>query len=420
MKRANYIYALAFVLATVSACETKQWEQPMPDNNEPSSYLPIEFGIDIIDTRAQIVEGGENATLDELGVIGYQYANQTGSNWSTAKSTARPDVFDNHPHRLTLGDGDNYYVIDGNTTTDSEGNTIPKYTWSGNKYAFFAIYPRSHSSMTLSGANIPNTPYVTYTVDRNDVDNMADVMTSARKDLTATNRYVTFHMLHRLSAVDVEVHNIYEYSYTADETTHYENIDIEIVDLKLTFNKLHYDSSKIYLDESEVISMVNAGAATSYKGQVPTKGNDTSAEYHLISEDAGDDAIVVPFKDNENNDNYHLTADKSMTMFFIPQDEDDLEVSVNVKFRKKRPGGSYLINDNYNYEYDENGSVTSSTPADGYGTEYFFAEKNTAFEQSLDEGYRYYVSLNFTSAAVSINIITAAQWTDQEIDHEFE
>ncbi|MBQ9722928.1 MAG: fimbrillin family protein [Bacteroidales bacterium] len=423
MGRLNNIFATAFVLAAFLACESKSLEQPQPDNTGSSSYIPIEFGVDIVDTRAQIVEGGENATLNSLGVIGYQYANQAGSNWNTAKSTTRPNVFENQPQTLTLNG--NYYDIEDN----SDPATGEPYSWSGNKYAFFAIYPIPNDVnkdyLQLSDNATPNTPYAIYTLDTSDEANMADVMTSSRMDLTAASRYVTFHMVHRLSAVDVEVHNIYEHSWKIDETTYYENLDIEITDLLLTFTNLHYNSSRIYLD---AIGNSVPAASDGYSGK---------AAYHLILE--GTDASVeVPFKYNDDDPNFQLTADKGMSLFFIPQKQDNLEVEVQVKFMKKfrndmdtsalpdgsyieKEGSIYLINDNVDYTYDDGGNVTGSANADGYGTEYFYAKKTTAFEQSLDEGYRYYVNLNFTSAAVSINIITAAQWDDKDkIDHEFE
>lgn len=437
-------------LVALCGCESKQLELPTPNDNNPhggssSSYLPIEFGVDILNTRAEIIEGGEGVTLDELGVVGYQYANLTGSYWSTAKSTARPNVFRDTPHALTLADGATYYELEDGFTTDAEGKRVPTYTWSGNKYAFFAVYPLKKAGMDfmeLSTATEPNTPYVVYTVDRSDEANMADIMTCARKDLTATNRYVAFHMVHRLSAVDVEVCNIYEHSWQTTEevdgvettTTHFENIDIEIVDLLVTFKNLHYASSKIYLDDTETFTI----EGKEYVGQVPTLAADNTAQYQLIKENT-DAVIAVPYKVDDDADNFQLTADKDMTMFFIPQEQNDLSVEVTVKFRKKFrdditpaelpedansykevDGSYYIVNYNKDNTYDGEGNLTGSTNADGYGTENFYATKTTNFEQSLEERFRYYVSLNFTSAAVSINIITAAQWTDKDVNHEFE
>ena len=49
----------------------------------------------------------------------------------------------------------------------------------------------------------------------------------------------------------------------------------------------------------------------------------------------------------------------------------------------------------------------------------FSIDKETDFNQALVEGTRYYIVLNFTSEAVSINIITAEAWDDKTVDYEF-
>ena len=394
MKRINNILAWAFVFGTLVGCSHEQLEMPSSEESNPSSGPVMEFGVNI-GSRAQIIEGGEGTTLDELGLYGYQYANQMGSTWSTAKTTARPNVFDNTPEPLTYEDEDGYYY------------PSKTYEWTGQKYAFFAHYPFEHSSFTNSPATEPNTPYLTYTVDRSDVSKMADIMTSARTDLTAVNRYVTFHMIHRLSAVDVDVCNIYQYNETTgegdDAVTTSQNVEIEIHSLVLNFSNLHYASSKIYLD---------AGG-----NSVPVEAANPTASYALIN-----DTISIPYKTNEDAENYHLSADNDLSMFFIPQKQDDLAVSVDIKFKKKLPNGTFLTNKDKVYTYDNAGNKTGEENAEGYGTEFFYvSNKSVNFEQSLDEGYRYFVTLNFTSAAVSINIVTAAQWEDSDdIKHEFD
>lgn len=411
MKRTSNILATVFILASLYGCGNKQLELPLTGDDDTSSRLPIEFGVDIAGSRAPIVEGGPGATLERLGVIGYQYANQSGSNWNTAKETARPNVFNYHPQVLKLSDS--YY----DTIDNANPSNVVEYSWSGNKYAFFAFYPHDHSKVTLSEESVSGTPYVTYTVDKSDVSNMADIMTDVRKELTASSRYVTFHMIHRLSAIDVEVCNIYEHVWTEEGVTYSENVDIEITDLKLTFTDLKYESSKIYLDDSE--------------GHEPKEASVKTATYHLVEKDI-DAPVSIPFQDDDEDPNTQLTADNEMTMFFIPQEydldkNDDLKVSVEIEFRKRRhdstpdnPTDDYLINQNIDYTFDNEGNVTETVNAKGYGTEFFYATKNTSFEQSMDEGHRYYVLLNFTSAAVSISIVAAARWDDIEIDHEFE
>ena len=108
MKRINNILAWAFVFGTLVGCSHEQLEMPSSEESNPSSGPVMEFGVNI-GSRAQIIEGGEGTTLDKLGLYGYQYANQMGSTWSTAKTTARPNVFDNTPEPLTYEDEDGYY-----------------------------------------------------------------------------------------------------------------------------------------------------------------------------------------------------------------------------------------------------------------------------------------------------------------------
>ena len=67
---------------------------------------------------------------------------------------------------------------------------------------------------------------------------------------------------------------------------------------------------------------------------------------------------------------------------------------------------------------DSNGNVTKDENAFVYDNE-FTINKQTNFNQALVEGTRYYIVLNFTSEAVSINIITAEAWDEKTVDYEF-
>ena len=86
-------------------------------------------------------------------------------------------------------------------------------------------------------------------------------------------------------------------------------------------------------------------------------------------------------------------------MIFIPQENDNLEVTTTVKFKKRRPNGEFIT---------ENGS------------DVFTQTIETPFNQSLKEGSRYYLQMTFTSSAVSISIITSDEWDDIKVDYEFE
>jgi hypothetical protein len=87
-------------------------------------------------------------------------------------------------------------------------------------------------------------------------------------------------------------------------------------------------------------------------------------------------------------------------MIFIPQENTNLEVSTTVSFKKRRPNGDYLT--------------------DNEGNDVFTQTIETPFNQALKEGSRYYLQMTFTSAGVSISIITSDEWDDIKVDYEFE
>ena len=87
-------------------------------------------------------------------------------------------------------------------------------------------------------------------------------------------------------------------------------------------------------------------------------------------------------------------------MIFIPQENDNLEVTTSVSFKKRRPNGEYLTDDT--------------------GNEVFTQTIETPFKQPLKEGSRYYLQMTFTSSAVSISIITSDEWDDIKVEYEFE
>ena len=128
---------------------------------------------------------------------------------------------------------------------------------------------------------------------------------------------------------------------------------------------------------------------------------------------------------------------------------------VDVEYKKCRPDGTYLwtvvetvtekitengeereekreykvdipagSTDEYIEDIDPNPDVKGPITVLGRnpdGTDGVFTTTQTAtFEQSLEEEYRYYALLTFTSHAVSINILTAAAWNENVVDYEFD
>lgn len=365
MKRVFTILTTA-VLLLVVGCENQTHELDLPSGGiEVPDGDIIEFGVEV-GTRGDRVN--EDETIDNFGVYGYQYS--FSENWSGVRALAKPNVFKDAanvnykaPAEVNLRSG--YYAYE------------PVQQWTGNKYAFFAYYPYGSTNVVASADTELNTPYVTYTLDEENVDNLVDVMTASFINTSVnSSKYVSFNMIHRLSAIDVTAYNFYQ------EGAEY--VDIEIQDLKIDLTNLKYNKAKIYLDDA-ISSVYTAGGGT--------------ASYHII-ESGTDDPYTV---DPNQTDVAEITADRTRSMLLIPQETTDLQVKTTIVFKKKL-NGTYLED------------------AENPGSYEFTVEQSTTFGMPLQERSRYDVQVTFTSAAVSINIVTAAQWDDYEdnIDHDFE
>ena len=362
MKRANYIFLLVVML--LCGC-SKSGITPDEQIVVPTKpYIYLDAGVS---TRASLVEG--TTLRRNFSVYGYTY--DFNNKWSTYRVTAKPNVFDNVPQNVTHSSGS--YKYD------------PIKEWQGGKYTFFAYYP---SSLNSSGANVEGTPYITYAPDFNDTAEHRDIMTAMFEDTSlSSSPYVYFDFYHRLSAVDVVAMNFYEYSYDdpdSENTVITEKITIDIVDLALSFENVQYKEAKIYLDRRIPSELTPAAAGT-------------NPFYQIISQDSGS-GIYINY--NEDATLRPITAQNNSSMIFIPQEETDLEVTTTVKYKKRRPNGEYLTDEN--------------------GDDVFTQTIETPFNQPLKEGSRYYLQMTFTSSAVSISIITSDEWDDIKVDYEFE
>ena len=365
MKRLNYIFVLFAVLlwgCNDSASLQGDGEQIVVPTKP---YIYLDAGIS---TKASLVGGtvlGRN-----FGVYGYTY--DFSNKWSTYRVTAKPNVFGNVPQKVTHSNGS--YKYD------------PIKEWQGGKYTFFAYYPYS---LVVSGDTVEGTPYVTYGPDFNDTAEHRDVMTAMFEDTSlSSSPYVYFDFYHRLSAVDVVAMNFYENSYDDPNNANMvitEKVTIDIVDLALSFENIQYQEAKIYLDRRIPSERTPADANTK-----PT--------YQIISQDSGS-GIYIEY--NEDSTLRPITASSlNKSMIFIPQENTDLKVTTTVKFKKRRPNGEYLTDDK--------------------GNEVFTETIETPFKQALKEGSRYYLQMTFTSSAVSISILTSAEWDDIKVDYEFD
>lgn len=362
MRRFSYIFILFASL--FCACNDNTID-PSGDEQIVVPTKPYIYLDAAVSTRGTLVEG--SVLKRDFGVYGFTYA--FNNDWDTYKVTAKPNVFDNVPQEVIHDNGSYKYT--------------PIKEWEGGKYTFFAYYP---PSLSHSGANNEGTPYLTYSVDFNATSEHRDVMTAMFEDTSlSSSPYVYFDFYHRLSAVDVVAMNFYEHNYQGDNDTMVsEKIVIELVDLSLAFKNVQYKTAKIYMDKripSERTSA--AGANPTY--EIIKKGEDTG--------------IYINY--NEDSTLRAITTQLNSSMIFIPQENNDLEVTTTVSYKKRRPNGAGYLTDTD-------------------GNDVFTVTKTTPFNQPLKEGSRYFLQMSFTSSAVSISIITSDEWDDIEVDYEFE
>lgn len=396
-------------------------------NNEGSNEIEIPvsgdyitFCTDVQQSRASLIT--TNYIEDSFGIFSYIY---DGTNsWGAYKVNAKPN-------EKALGQEGFITKVWHDNGTYTYG-TAEKWD-TGSKYAFFAYAPYDHDKVQPSGENVEGTPYVTYSLDTEDATKHADVVTGyAVNCYAAINKYVTFRMRHRLSAVDVAAVNYYDYSYDSGSVDAQgepiyatEKVTIEIAEMTAKFTNLQYGSADIYLDNSEIV-------------RYPAS---EQPSYPIVIKDGG-----YELKPSTSSEFDYISVDQSTTMLFIPQEDDpmintdDLTVTLDVKYKKKRPDGTYLwtvvetvMEDGEEREYKVDvpaGSDTSNI--DPYptavgektvlGTENntFTTTQTATFNQPLIAENRYYALLTFTSHAVSINILTAAAWNENLVDYEFD
>ena len=382
------MWVLCIMLLSV-ACNR---ENIIPEGDDSNIILPEKGPYIYLDavvknkTRGTLIEGNE--LEDNFGVYGFTY-NFT-NRWSTYRVTATPNVFKNNneefiaPQEVVYGDGIYSYT--------------PVQTWSGGKYTFFAYYPLEHQSITKSDIDVEGTPWVRYAPADflTSTAGHIDVMTAMFEDTSlSSSQYVNFDFKHRLSAIDVVALNFYEYNQNdAGGNVTSEQIKIEITDLNLTFNNLDYKAATFYLDSSIPSDTTRIAL------------NDPEPSYNIIS---GGSKLIEYSTTSEFQ---HI--DSSKTLLFIPQTDENLEVTTTVSFKKKRDNGTYLT------EIPE-GAVANKDYKIQDGVVTYISSKTTAFGQALKAGSRYFIQITFTSAAVSINILTSAEWEDlADVYHEFE
>ena len=415
MRRFIHIFTAVTFLFTFACCEgeldyDKDDDAPNPEEIILPAGNYISFHADV-NSRASLQTS--QYITEPFGVYGYQY--DFSKTWDAQRVLATPNVFWNLdgsderlPLKVSCDNGIYNYAAQGadGETMDTNTNQV---NWTSNRYAFWAYYPYEgyNSNFSVSSMTSEGAPYVTYTVDRTTTKNMYDVMTGGISQITAANsgNTVTFTMYHRLSAVDVSISNAYKHDYTENGINYVEDVNIIIDSLKLEFNNLKYDQAKIFLEQNKALNT-----------ELKTAAN-MSATYQLIGGTNPSDTITPTTTVKTN-----LTADNDSTMTFIPQETTDLSVRVTGSYKMigkttEKQIEKLKVNEE-GEPLDSNGNVTTD-PNEYVYENVFSIDKETNFNQPLVEGTRYYIVLNFTSEAVSINIITAEAWDDKTVDYEF-
>ena len=372
--RVIYKYLLmAFALWTMVGCA--QNEMPGGDdeviNLGAPKYGYIFFDSMLKDTRGELInpEGPDDEPLKkDFAVIGYTY---NADQWTTAEVQAKPNVFAQHPLKVTWNGSMHTYDDDGNAGDKDLVAWIGKQ-----KYAFFAYYPYGSNYITTSGNGVEGNPYIDFELpSRNSVDSHIDVMTAHNIEADYVTRSVNFRMQHRLTAIDVIANNLYT-----------EGQNVVVTDVTVKLENLLYDKVRIPLNMRDEEALVYPYSP------VVTK----TAQYKVLSSQGVNVTMNTNITGGDKDSGY-----KNKTMIVIPQnqlidtDNDGVEEDCT-------------ISGTVDVSYTVDGVEKSSTPT-------------FEIDRDLLSGHRYYILLNFSAGDVNIVVIESDKWAERDdIEYEFE
>ena len=403
MKRLLNIFAIAVLAMSYVSCDkeiiTNTHDIPIT-GEEIDLENSIQFNTGIT-TRGQLVET-EYLQYD-FAVYGYVYR----STWQAAQAMATPNVF------ISNADDKNSFIAPMVVNYDDGTYTYsPIVQWTGYKYSFFAYYPAINSntkavSIYPSSVDVESTPYVEYRISRTDPASTADLMTASVIDTDAnSSKEVQFHFKHRLSAIDVAAVNYCEYDPTPDnnDATDVLPVTIEIHQANFRMTNLLYDTYVVSLDDTKPSTPSN-------------KSSDTIANFELLT--AADNDITIDLnKDGDIQMRPITSSEKNTTMIVIPQ-TTPLHVEPEIIYYRRLPDANgkarYLDSADkiHELELNQEGGHIGTPPMFTYSTAF-------DFDRGLLEGRRYFIQINFTSDAVSVNIIAADEWNEKPVvNHEF-
>ncbi len=403
MKRLYNIFTIAILAMSLVACD-KETITNTPDTPITGEEIDFENSIQFntgITTRGQLVM--DDYLQDHFAVYGYVYR----SSWQAAEAMAKPNVF--------ISDADNKESFIAPMTVNYDAGTYtytPIVQWTGYKYSFFAYYPAINSgsrvaSIFPSGVNVEGTPYVEYQISRTDPASTVDLMTASVIDTDAnSSKEVQFQFKHRLSAIDVAAVNYCEYDPNPDnnDSTDVLPVTIEVHQANFRMTNLLYDTYVVSLDDTEPSTPSN-------------RSSDTIANFELLTA-ADEDVTIELNKDGDIQMRPITSSEKNTTMIVIPQ-TTPLHVEPEIIYYRRLPDANgkarYLDSSDkiHELELNQEGGHIGTPPTFTYNTAF-------DFDRGLLEGRRYFIQINFTSDAVSVNIIAADEWNEKtQVNHEF-
>ncbi len=336
------------------------------DDIENEVQLPL-YGYIHFDTQAPTRGTLVEDMKRNFGVMGYSWEyNDANDVWNTVKVQAKPNEFHAKMVTYKLPSGLHEYA--------------PLVPWKVNcKYTFFGYYPHegeSGNSVTVSGANVEGTPYLTYTLPT-DPAKMQDVMTASVYNTDyRSSREVALTFKHRLAAVDVQIIN-------QNAKFDAKDVHVKLTNLKLNFTNLKYDKAKVWMDES--------------MGMERTEKANKSVSYSMTTP-----LTVVPSDVASGTINM---VSSGSPLILIPQEVDGTTGALK---------GTVTFNLSY---VDGNGEVNPPTDAEVQPGNH---THNIVFDGDLVAGRKHVIQLVFTRDAVSVQIIPPSEWTDNNVDIEFE
>lgn len=348
-----------FVLALSALCGC---DSNTLDDIENEVQLPL-YGYIHFDTQAPTRAGLVEDMKRNFGVMGYSWEyNDANDVWNTVKVQAKPNEF--YAKKVTYSDGLHSYT--------------PLVPWKVNcKYTFFGYYPHVSEpggSVAVSGDNVEGTPYLTYTLPT-DTAQMQDVMTASVYNTDyRSSREVALTFKHRLAAVDVQMINLN--AKFGDKDVH-----VKLTDLKLNFTNLKYNKAKVWMDES--------------MGMDRTEAVNKEASYSMTTP-----LTVVPSDAGTIN-----MVSSGSPLILIPQEVDGTTGALE---------GTVTFNLSY---VDGNGDAITLTDAEVKTGPH---SHDIVFDGDLVAGRKHVIQLAFTRDAVTVQIIPPSEWTENDVDIEFE